>query len=91
MRVQVVKAPGYQDGWTAELITYLRSIDGRSIAVLEADDKSWHVIESQHVREWGNVSGGYVDTSTPADVGREDRAYWDDKYSDESEDTDNDE
>lgn len=77
----------------AERITSLRSIDGRSIDVLEADDKSWHVIESKHVHPLYAECGCIApcpDHVTSSQVGAEDRAYWDGKYA-ESEDTENDE
>lgn len=51
MRVKIVKAPGYEDEWSGELITYTRSVDGRPLAVIESDGGEWHVIPSGHVRE----------------------------------------
>lgn len=98
MRVKIVNAPGYTDEWEAELIDYLRTVDGRAVAVVDSGGE-WHVIERQHVREVRNVSGGYAecgciapcpDHVTPSQTAKDDRAYWDDKYADER-DTDNDE
>lgn len=111
MRVKIVKAPGYEDEWSGELITYTRSVDGRPLAVIESDGGEWHVIPSGHVRE-PRTPAGYMDTDTsahmadvslydecgciapcpdhsPRNVGKDDRAYWTDRY--ESEATSDDE
>lgn len=84
-RVEVLRAPGYQDRWTANLITYLQSSDGRDVAVLEADDKSWHVISLQHVRETLYDECGCIfpcpDHTSPSQDGARDRAYWNERDS----------
>lgn len=84
-RVKVLKAPGYEDRWHASLITYLRSSDGRDVAVLEADDKSWHVIEKAHVRETPYDQCGCIfpcpDHTSPSQDGARDRAYWNERDS----------
>jgi hypothetical protein len=97
LRVKVLRAPGYEDRWHASLITYLRSSDGRSIAVLEADDKSWHVIESQYIREPRTPDSPYdacgciapcPDHKSPAQDAERDRAYWDDRYAEQVQEVD---
>lgn len=105
MRVTILNAPGYQDEWSGELIAQVRTVDGRPVSVIEYDDGSgWAVIASQYVREpHTDVDGpmtGQYDTydyssdpdGSPAEVAKEDRAYWDDKYADDDgEETDYDE
>lgn len=98
MRVKVVKAPGYADEWEAELITYLRTPDGRNVAVLDSGPE-WHVIPSQYIREPRTPDSPYdecgcirpcPDHVSIRQTARDDSAYWDDKYAEER-DTDNDE
>lgn len=96
MRVKVIKAPGYEDEWSGELISYLRTADGRPVAVIDSDNY-WHVIPSEYVREPRTPDSPYdecgciapcPDHKTPSQDGRRDRAYWNDRYaSDEATDT----
>lgn len=84
MRVKIVKAPGYEDEWSGELITYTRSVDGRPLAVIESDGGEWHVIPSGHVRE---PRGTYDECGciapcpdhAPRTVAKQDREYWNDR------------
>ena len=85
MRVKIIKAPGYEDEWEAELITYARSVDGRPLAVIESDGGEWHVIPSGYVREPRATGPGTYDECgciapcpdhSPRNVGKQDREYW---------------
>lgn len=95
-RVTVHNAPGYEDEWSGELIDYLRTVDGRPVAVIDSGGE-WHVIPSEYVREPRTPVSPYdecgcirpcPDHLTPSQSAREDRAYWDDKYAEER-DTEN--
>lgn len=103
--VKVVKAPGYADEFDATLIAYVRSVDGRPLAVIEypssvKDRTEWDVVPQGCIREPREdvPPGTYAECGciapcpdhTPRAEGKRDREYYADRYA-ECEDTSYDE
>lgn len=96
MRVEVIKAPGYEDRWEGTLISYLPHPDSGRVAVVASDDGTWHVFPYSRVREVSppqhllDYAPLYArcgcifpcpDHKTPTQDARADDAYWNSKES----------
>jgi len=98
--VKIVKAPGYVDEFDATLIAYVRSVDGRPLAVIEFPDDPagtrtvWDVVPQSCVREPRDDANAHryaecgciapCPDHSPRQVGRQDRQYWTDRYESEA-------